>query len=335
MSESVLSADPNNDSGVVAQVWYRPGQPASTVQAEQVPDILAQEHGLLWTGLYNPEPELLVRVGQAYGLPEDALEELLTPHRRPKLIELHDVLLLVVITVGLKDKRPVLGETQIVIGKHFFLTIRRASQSRYAEVRRRFEHSPALLDRGADYVASELLDLIVDHYLQALDTVEKAVEGIEQQFLLHGFRETDVRRIYRLRRDLLRIHTAVTPLAEICQRLARIEHSVVDGQARAYFLEVADRVRRTSEFINALREAVAFAFEGGMMIEQMKQTDTARKLASWAAILAVPTALAGIYGMNFKIMPELEWTLGYPLVLGVMASVCGSLYWKFKKMKWL
>lgn len=321
--------------GVRAQVWYRAGQASTQVETEQVPKILKQEQGLLWTGLYNPEPQMLYEAGQAYGLPEDAIEELLIPHKRPKLIEYGDFLLVVVITVGLKDKRPIFGETQLLIGKHFLLTIRRSSQVHHGDLRARLEKVPDLLARGPDYVASELLDFIVDHYLQSLDVLERAVENIEQQFLLHGFRETDVRRIYRLRRDLLRTHTVVTPLAEICQRLSRIESEVIDAHARAYYLEVSDRVRRTSEFIYALREAVAFAFEGGMMIEQMKQTDTGRKLASWAAILAVPTALAGIYGMNFKIMPELEWTLGYPFVLAVMGGVCGTLYWKFKKMKWL
>lgn len=333
-----MSASKQQESkpiGVRAQVWYRPGQAARQIETGEVPKILAQAEGLLWTGLYNPEPQMLHEAGQAYGLPADAIEELLTPHKRPKLIEYGDFLLVVVITVGLKDKRPVFGETQLLIGKNFLLTIRRSSLIHHSDLRARLENAPDLLARGPDYVASELLDLIVDHYLQALDVLERAVESIEQQFLLHGFRETDVRRIYRLRRDLLRTHTVVTPLAEICQRLSRIESDVIDVHARAYYLEVSDRVRRTSEFIYALREAVAFAFEGGMMIEQMKQTDTGRKLAAWAAILAVPTALAGIYGMNFKIMPELEWTLGYPFILSVMGGVCGTLYWKFKKMKWL
>jgi magnesium transporter len=192
-----------------------------------------------------------------------------------------------------------------------------------------------LLERGSDFVASELLDLIVDQYQTCLEQTEKAVEAIEQQFLIRGFKENDVRRIYRLRRDLLRVYNAVTPLAELSRRLSRIELAYVDAESRAYFGEVADRIARTSEFINSLRQALAFAFEGGLMIGQMQQTDTTRKLAAWAAILAVPTAVAGIYGMNFKFMPELEWTLGYPLALGLMGSVCGFLYWKFKKAKWL
>lgn len=335
MSDLIQQAAPSLPDAVMAHVWYQDEQRARRLSLLDIKATLEKQTGLLWTGLYNPDPAILESIASDFGLPSKAVEELLLAHRRPKLIEYNGALLLVVITVAIKDKRPVYGETQIIIGKHFLLTVRRSSLQSHGQLRERLENSPQLLARGSDYVASELIDLIVDHYSLALEVLEKAVESIEQQFLLRGFRETDVRRIYRLRRDLLRMHTAITPLAEICRRLSRIEHDVIDAEARAYFTELGDRVARTSEFIYALREALAFAFEGGMMIEQMQQTDTARKLAAWAAILAVPTALAGIYGMNFKFMPELEWRWGYPAILALMASVCGTLYWKFKKMKWL
>jgi magnesium transporter len=215
------------------------------------------------------------------------------------------------------------------------VTIRRGATATHHELRDQLENSPEFLGRGSDYVASALLDLIVDRYVKALSKLESVVEGVEQQFLLRGFRESDVRRLYRQRRDLLRIHTAISPLAEICRRLSRVEMRNVDTDSRAYFGEVADRVLRANEFINSLREALAFAFEASLMIGQSQQTDTTKKLAAWAAILAVPTAVAGIYGMNFKYMPELDWLYGYPAVLGVTFTVCAVLYWKFKKSGWL
>lgn len=325
----------DDQSSVVAAFRYRPGRPAEAVDVRSLPAGDPAQDGFVWIGLKDPSDELLECVGVQLGLPSKAIEELISPHRRPKLVEYSNCLIVVAITLGMKELRPVFGNTQLVIGPGFLMTVRRGSNSNYLELRSRLENSPELLQRGSDYVASELLDLIVDQYLVSLEQMEKAVETIEQQFLIRGFKESDVRRIYRLRRDLLRIHTAVTPLAELCRRLSRVGLAYVDEDSRAYFGEVADRISRTSEFIGSLREALAFAFEGGLMIGQMQQTDTTRKLAAWAAILAVPTAVAGIYGMNFKFMPELDWRLGYPMALALMGGVCGFLYWQFKKAKWL
>jgi magnesium transporter len=145
----------------------------------------------------------------------------------------------------------------------------------------------------------------------------------------------DIRGLYRRRRDLLRIQTAIAPLAEICRRMAHVETRNIGADSRAYFAEIGDRIQRVTESVSGLREALAFAFEAAMMIGQMQQTDITRKLAAWAAILAVPTAVAGIYGMNFHDMPELSWRFGYPAVLLAMFAVCAVLYWKFKRIRWL
>jgi magnesium transporter len=285
--------------------------------------------------LNEPSSALLERLGEDMGFSRKAIEEIVSPHRRPKVVEYENLTLIVAITVEVDNHRPSFGDTQILIGKGFLVTIRRGATATHQELRDQLENSPEFLGRGSDYVASALLDLIVDRYVKALSKLESVVEGVEQQFLLRGFRESDVRRLYRQRRDLLRIHTAISPLAEICRRLSRVEMRNVDTDSRAYFGEVADRVLRANEFINSLREALAFAFEASLMIGQSQQTDTTKKLAAWAAILAVPTAVAGIYGMNFKYMPELDWLYGYPAVLGVTFTVCAVLYWKFKKSGWL
>jgi magnesium transporter len=291
--------------------------------------------GLLWIGLKDPEAEMLQDLGEQLGFSNRILEEITSPHRRPKIIEYQQLTLVVAITVEVDTQRPIFGETQILIGGGFLITIRRGATATHQALREQLESSPEFLGRGSDFVASALLDLLVDRYMAALGRLEAVVEGVEQQFLLRGFRESDIRRLYRQRRDLLRIHTVIAPMAEICRRLARVEMRHVDADSRAYFGEVADRVLRANEFINSLREALAFAFEASLMIGQAQQTDTTRKLAAWAAILAVPTAVAGVYGMNFEHMPELHWVYGYPLVMGATFAVCGVLYWKFKKAKWL
>ncbi|NYT63850.1 magnesium and cobalt transport protein CorA [Alcaligenaceae bacterium] len=323
------------DKAVVASMLYRPGQAPVSVALEQARACIDKQDGLLWIGLNEPDAALLKRLGSDLGFSGKAIEETISPHRRPKVIEYEKLTLIVAITVEVNNFRPTFGDTQILIGKGFLVTVRRGAVATHTELRDQLENSPEFLGRGSDYVASALLDLIVDRYVSALAKLETVVEGVEQHFLLRGFRESDVRRLYRQRRDLLRIHTAIAPMAEICRRLARVEMRNIDAESRAYFGEVADRVVRANEFINSLREALAFAFEASLMIGQSQQTDITKKLAAWAAILAVPTAVAGIYGMNFKVMPELSWTYGYPTVMGATFAVCAVLYWKFKKSDWL
>lgn len=323
------------DHGVVASVLYRPGLDPLHVGLEQVASYAGAHDGLLWIGLKEPAAAQLEQLGADLGFSRKAIEEITSPHRRPKVVEYEQLTLIVAITVEVENLRPSFGETQILIGKGFLVTIRRGATATHQELRDQLENSPEFLGRGGDYVASALLDLLVDRYLIALTKLEAVVEGVEQQFLLRGFRETDVRRLYRQRRDLLRIHTAIAPMAEICRRLGRVEMRNIDAESRAYFGEVADRVLRANEFINSLREALAFAFEASLMIGQSQQTDTTKKLAAWAAILAVPTAVAGIYGMNFKYMPELDWVYGYPAVMGITFAACAVLYWKFRKSNWL
>lgn len=320
---------------VIASVLYRRGQPPLAVALDQVAAYVPSDQGLLWIGLQEPDSALLEKLGADLQLQPRAIEELISPHRRPKVVEYEQATLIVAITLELRTQYPHFGDTQILIGPGYLITIRRGCAATYSEMRKQLEATPGLLSRGSDYVASTLLDLLVDRYTLTLGGLEKAVETVEQQLLLRGFRDADVRLLYRYRRNLLRIHTAIAPMAEVCRKVSRVEMDNIDAESRVYFGEVADRIVRINELISSLREALAFAFEASLMIGQAQQTDTTRKLAAWAAILAVPTAIAGIYGMNFHNMPELQWPYGYPAVLGFITATCGVLYWRFKKVKWL
>ncbi|WP_459614903.1 magnesium and cobalt transport protein CorA [Bordetella sp. 2513F-2] len=323
------------ESGIIASVAYAAGRKHCDVPLEDIPSYAGQTERMLWIGLRNPAPELLSQVAAGLGASEKARDEMLSPHRRAKIVDYGNVVLVVVITVEVEGERPAFGETQLLIGQGFLVTVRRGASSTYAVLRNHLEDVPELLARGSDHVAAELLDLVVDRYVVAAGRLEALVEGAEQKLLIRGAKDADIRRLYRQRRDLLRIHTAISPMAEICRRLARVEMAAIDGHARPYFGEVADRVQRVDELINALREALAFAFEASQMIAQAQQNETTRRLASWAAILAVPTAVAGIYGMNFEYMPELHSRWGYPVTLAGIAAACGILYWRFRKSGWL
>jgi magnesium transporter len=322
-------------SGVVASVAYVHGKRDRDVPVEEVGKFVGQAECLLWVGLKDPSAEMLTQFAEGLKLSPKVLEELLSTHRRPKIIDYGSVVLVVTITVEMSNERPMFGESQVVIGQGFLLTVRRGAVASYTELRARLESAPDLLARGSDFVAAELLDFLVDRYVIAAAKFEAIVEIAEQKLLIRGQKDSDVRKVYRQRRDLLRIHTVIAPLAEVCRRLSRVECSAIDFDARPYFGEVADRILRVDELLSSLREALAFAFEASLMIGQGAQNDTTRRLAAWAAILAVPTAIAGIYGMNFQYMPELHARFGYPITLVAIATLCGVLYWRFRKSGWL
>lgn len=319
----------------VASTYYGAGRAPRDVGLDELGSAATSRHGLLWVGLKDPEDDLLRQVGERLNLRGRAIEEILSAHRRPKIVEYDHLTLIVAITVEFSRDRPNLGEIQILIGSGYILTIRRHSSESHRELRGLLTESPDFQGRGSDYVASALLDLLADRYVDMLGHLEALVEGVEHQFLLRGFREADIRRLYSHRRDLLRVQTAIAPLAEICRRMAHVETRNIGADSRAYFAETGDRIQRVTESVSGLREALAFAFEAAMMIGQTQQTDITRKLAAWAAILAVPTAVAGIYGMNFHDMPELSWRFGYPAMLGGTFVFCMLLYWKFKRIRWL
>lgn len=330
-----VSAAAQYERCAVASTHYGTGQDPRDVGLDDLGDVAALRHGLLWVGLKDPEDDLLRKVGERLDLPGRAIEEILSVHRRPKIVEYDRLTLVVAITVENVRERPSLGEIQMLIGSNYILTVRRRSSGSHRELRSSLTESPDFQGRGSDYVASALLDMLADRYVDMLEHLEALVEGVEHQFLLRGFREADIRSLYTRRRDLLRVQAAIAPLAEICRRLAHVETHNIGTDNRAYFAEIGDRIQRVTESVAGLREALAFAFEAAMMIGQTQQTDITRKLAAWAAILAVPTAVAGIYGMNFHDMPELGWRFGYPAMLGGTLVVCALLFWKFKRIHWL
>lgn len=328
-------SSPETAQAVVASVLYRSGQPPLEVALDHLVSPAPDLGQLLWVGLREPRAETIHLIGEKLGLGIRAIDEVTEHHVRPKILEFENVTLVVAVTIEVENLRPVFGETQLLIGRGFLVTVRRGAVATHTSLRQYLEGVPGLLTRGSDYVASMLLDLLADRYLAALTKYEAAVESIEQKFLLRGFGDIDVRKLYQLRRDLLRLHTAIFPMTEICRRLARVGTNHIDADCQGYFGEVADRIQRIDELINGLREALAFAFEAGSMLGQSQQTDITKKLAAWAAILAIPTAVAGIYGMNFAYMPELKLHYGYPIVMACTAVVCVILYWRFKKSRWL
>jgi magnesium transporter len=201
-------------------------------------------------------------------------------------------------------------------------------------VRQCAEATPKQLVHGEDYVLYALVDFIVDNYLVVVEKLADEVQALEEH-VLEPLDEARVARIYELRRELQKLRLVAAPAVEVCRRLEHADLPGIDGDFRAYFRDIVDHVNRALEQIDALREMLGFAFEAGLLLESSRQGAVGRRLTGWAAILAVPTAIAGIYGMNFENIPELKWPNGYFLTLGVIAAACSYLFVRFRRAGWI
>jgi magnesium transporter len=339
LPESVTLSDPLSadarSQGLVASAVYAGGKRVCDIPVEQAREWSARAGHFVWIGLHEPEPELLARVQAQFDLHPLAIEDAAKAHQRPKLERYGDSVFIVARTAQLVDGHVGFGETHLFVGRGFLVSVRHGASTSYTTVRQRVEACPTVLAHGEEYALYGIFDFIVDNYMQVTEAIEEQVDAIESRVLTAKLRRDDVEQVYALRRDLLHMRNAVVPLVEVCRRLEHAEVLVIDPPMRPLFRDVTDHVRRVEEEINMLREVLAFAFEASLMWGQAEQTTTTRRLAAWAAILAVPTAVAGIYGMNFEHMPELKWEFGYFVVIGLIAAICVGLYAIFRRNEWL
>ena len=289
-----------------------------------------------WIGLTDPTPAEMELVRTQFALHPLAVEDALSPNQMPKVEIYGHHLFVVARTAATQEGDHIAyGQTAIFLGPHFVVTVRIGSTRAHHDLRRRLEADAERLAEGPDYVAHAILDFIVDGYQPILETYEEAVQGMEVRAIDSFPEPSTLRRIFRLRRQFRRFERTIGPMQEVCERLATTELPMIDPGARIWFRDVLDHVRRALWRMSALRETLASIVETASLLEQHRQGDMTRQLAAYAAILAVPTAIAGIYGMNFDYMPELRHKWGYPLVWTVILTICGGLYLRFKRMKWL
>lgn len=333
-TSSIPVAQPHRP-GVVMSAAYANGQRVADVPIDEAGGWARRPGHLVWIGLYEPSAELLGDIQAQFGLHPLAIEDAQAAHQRPKLERYGDCLFVVARTAQRVDGRITLGETHLFVGRGFVVTVRHGASVSYAPVREKTEACPDLLAHGEDYILHAVLDFIVDNYGPVMETVLSEVEAIEDCILKRELRPDEVERLYLLRRDLLRLRTAVVPLVEVCRKLEHGDMVAIDEEMQPLFRDVSDHLLRVQDEIDAMREVLAFAFEASVMLGQAQQTVITRRLAAWAAILAVPTAIAGIYGMNFEVMPEIKWRYGYFIVLAGIFTACAVLYWRFRKNGWL
>lgn len=320
---------------VVAAYLYRHGKRVRDVSLDEKVDCPADRSEFVWIGICDPTDDEMAALQAQYGLHPLAVEDAVNANQLPKIDVYGDQLFVVARTAQLLAGEIAYGETAIFVGHSHIISVRHGSARTHKALREQLEAAPHLLVHGVDYVLHAILDYIVDGYLPLVEAVEDEVLAMEQHTQDAFLGRPEITRIFTMRRELIRFGRVLVPMGEVAGKLVRLDLPCIDPETRPYFSDVLDHVRRVQAMSDGLRDVLASVFEFSNLLEQQRTGAITRQLAAWAAILAVPTAIAGIYGMNFEHMPELKTQYGYFVVLGVIAIVCTALYIQFKRARWL
>lgn len=301
---------------------------------ERAGEAAGEEGTFVWLGVVEPSDEEFKAIAAEFGLHELAVEDAVRAHQRPKVEDYGDFIHVVLKTVRYVDPDEVIevGEVSVFVAPDFLITVRHGD-AHLAPVRHRLEHRSDLLEHGPGAVLYAIADHVVDRYMEAAQGFDEDVREVELQVFGEGQAPTE--RIYKLEREVLEFQAATGPLEEELEDLCRRDYAVVPETLHEYFRDVEDHLRRVTTRIENFRQLLDSALEANLTQVSMRQNEDMRKISAWVAIAAVPTMVAGIYGMNFDHMPELEWQFGYPLVLSIVVAVCLYLYWRFKRAGWL
>jgi magnesium transporter len=317
-------------------VAYQEGKRVADLSVEQISEYVCRPDCFVWVALRDATDEELAVMQVEFGLHDLAVEDARHGHQRPKVEEYGETLFAVVHTVeftATDDLR--VGEVNIFVGRNFVLSVRNSSTQSLLGVRERAEHEPHLLKHGAGFVFYALIDAVVDRYFPIIDALEGELEAIEQQIFVRGSARENIEHLYDLKRRIMVVKHAVTPLMESTSKLWSGRVPTVCEGNREYFRDVYDHLVRINGTLDTLRDTIGTAIQVNLSMVTIEESETTKQLAAWAGIFAVATAFAGIWGMNFEHMPELKWQYGYPMALGVIAGACALLYRRFKKVGWL
>jgi len=315
---------------------YQDGTKLAEVTVGHIPEYLHRPHCFVWVALQDPAPAELAEMQKAFDLHALAVEDALVGHQRPKVEEYGDSLFAVLHLVEPAGDEYHIGELAIFVGANYVLTVRSRAQKGLAEVRARCEREPKLLRQGAGFVLYAVIDAVVDRYFPILDSLESELDGIEQSiFAPEGAPRDNIEALYALKQRLMIMKHAVAPLLEGISNLTGGRVPVLCVKLTEYFRDIYDHLRRLNQTADSIRDTIATAISVNLSFITLQENETMKRLAAYAALLAIPTMIAGIYGMNFEHMPELKWHYGYAASLLFMGAIDVLLYFRFKKAKWL
>lgn len=325
----------NLQSAIVSCSVYKQGRKQREIPIEDISEVLQEKDTFVWVGLYEPDLELLSKVQEEFNLHELAIEDARNAHQRPKLEEYGDTLFVVLHTAHNADGGIDFGETHIFVGRQFVVTVRHGSSSGYTGVRERAESMPERLARGPGYVLYSITDFVVDQYQPCMDALEARFRNLEAQLFQPRAQDDNLEDFYHLKNELLKLQAAATPLIDVCTQLLRFHGEIIPKETRVYYRDILDHVERITRNADRMREMINAAMQVSLAQITIRQNEVVKRLAGWGAILAVPTMIFSLYGMNFDFMPELNWKWSYPAIMGGIAVACSLLYRRLKRAGWL
>jgi magnesium transporter len=318
---------------------YQDGRKLADIDIDSISDYVARPECFVWVALKDPSPEELAAMKDEFDLHELAIEDAQHGHQRPKIEEYGDSLFTVMHTVEMDEKGEfVIGEVDVFVGHNYVLSVRRGTRTGFQSVRTRCEHEPHLLKEGSAFVLYALIDDVVDRYFPVIETMSTELESLEDRI----FEKNDsaasraiVEDLYTMKRRLVTLQHHIVPLQEAVGKLTGGRIPSLCAGMQAYFRDVYDHLDRIVRTIEGRREIVVTAVQVNLGMISLAESEITKRLGSFAALFAVPTMIAGIYGMNFERIPELHFKFGYPVVLIVMLAIDFVLYRRFRKAGWL
>jgi magnesium transporter len=321
---------------LISCVAYQDGKKLADIPVDRIQEYLKLAHCFVWVALQEPAASELEQMQQAFGLHPLAIEDARTGHQRPKIEEYGDSLFAVLHIIEAAPDEYHVGELDIFAGPNYVLSVRNGAEKGFQDVRARCEREPQLLRRGPGYILYALTDAVVDRYFPILEMLEDELDLVEQRiFEPQGVPRENIEALYQLKQRLMVMKHAVAPLLEGVSNLSGARVPVLCAGISEYFRDIYDHLQRLNQTADSIRDTVATAISVNLSMVTLQENETMKRLAAYAALLAVPTMIAGIYGMNFEHMPELKWHYGYPLSLIVMLGIDVYLYFRFKKARWL
>ncbi len=317
-------------------VAYEKGKKVGDIAVEDIRQYIDRPDSFVWVALREPDAATLEEMQRQFGLHPLAVEDARVGHQLPKIEEYGDCVFVVLHMIETDGDELRVGEVAIFAGRNYILSVRTGVEKGFQDVRSRCEREPGLLRHGSRYVLYALMDAVVDRYFPVIQKLESELESIEDAiFATDTSPRLTIEALYALKRKLLTVKHAVAPLLEAVSNLSGARVPTVLAGIREYFRDIYDHLQRLNQAIDSARDTLSTAISVSFSIVSLQENETTKRLAAYAALVAVPTLIAGIYGMNFEHMPELSWAFGYPLSLGVMGVLDVYLFYRLRKAKWL
>jgi magnesium transporter len=316
-------------------VAYQDGKKLASIQPPEIHEYLRKTGCVVWVALFEPSPEEMAQIQEEFDLHPLAIEDATRGHQRPKIEEYGDSLLVVLHMLDDRGEGLQVGEVVVFAGSNYVVSVRHRTEQGFTGVRARCEREPALLGFGSAYILYAIMDSVVDRYFPILDAAESRLEEIEAQIFTTRDSRATLEALYALKQRIVTLKHATAPLLEAVGRLHGGRVPPLVARVPEYFRDVYDHLLRINQGVDGLRESVTTMMSVNLSLLTIHESEVTKRLAGYAALVAVPTLVAGVYGMNFTHMPEIDWPWGYPLAMALMVGIDLYLFRRFRKAGWL